>query len=116
MSELFGKVARDRLDVHADLGVRGGERDYELRRMGDGHVELGREIVSPRADGLGLAVLVGPYLNIGVTPARLMEILEIAPDSLLYRDAPEKPFRTPGDRALHLRGLASFGSVQDDVA
>ena len=45
-----------------------------------------------------------------------MEILEIAPDGLLYRDAPEKPFRTPGDRALHLRGLASFGSVQDDVA
>ena len=35
VSELLGKVARDRLDVHADLRVRGGERDYELRRMSD---------------------------------------------------------------------------------
>ena len=116
MGELFGKIAQNGLDVYTDLRIGRSKRDDKLRRMGDSDIDFGRQIVAPRADRLRLAVLVGPYLDIGVTPARLMEIFKIAPDGLLDRDAPEEPFGATRDRTLHLRGLSPFWSVQDDIA
>src|SRR5574344_256894 len=93
--ELLGEIARNGLDVDADAGVRRGERDHELRGVGDRDVDLRREVVPPGAEGVGLAGVVGPDLDVRIAPPRLVVVLQEAAHRLLRGDAAEQPLGPP---------------------